>query len=122
MFDTFPFLRITNGSPEEKIEQIVEYLVNFKEQLEFELRNIGTDNLSPDIVSALRVLGVDVQKNKEEQSSELGQVASRIITVDDVTNSEKFLTTIKNEVSKVRFNINFENGHLEYDFNNEEGN
>lgn len=118
MFDLFPFLRLDRGTPEEKIETIANYLMEFKEILEFQLANIDTDNLSPGLVEKLNTLGANVSSNKEEKESELGQLANKGSSIYDVVNSDLFKEAVNNQIPKaLTFNVNFETGHLEYAVN-----
>lgn len=119
MVDMFPFPRITGNTPEEKISSIVDYIVQFKEDLEFAFGNITVDNLSPDLIEKLNSLGADIQKSKEESTEELSQMAVNTLTISDVVTSKQFDDAISKKMTG-RFNINFETGHLEYTVPDEE--
>ena len=123
MFDMLPFPRITTNTPEEQIKEVLSYLTQFKETLEFALMNISTDNLSADLVNQLNDLGANIQKSNEERENEISQLANQSngITVFDVINSEAFKLLMKKEVSSISFEVNFESGHLEYALSDEEG-
>ena len=56
MIDMFHFPRVTNGSPETQINELITYLIHFKETLEFALMNISTENLSPEIEKVTRYI------------------------------------------------------------------
>ena len=115
MLDIFPFPRITADTPEKQILELTNYLVQFKETLEFALTNISTENLSPDLVKKLTNLGVNTSNADREE--ELAQIKSKSgITVSDVINSVSFNEAIKDEISKVKFTVNPDTGHLEYTF------
>ena len=115
MVDMLPFPRIMGDTPENQIGELINYLVQFKETLEFALMNISTENLSPDLVNKLNELGADIERNQTERESELAQIShGNSLTIFDVINSEAFETSIKNEVSNIKFKVNFETGHLEY--------
>lgn len=124
MFDTFLFPSVTNGKPPEKqIEEIVNYLIQFKETLEFELNNISTDNLAPTFVNMLTDLGANIDKYKEEREEEVAQLKHNSLTISDVCNSDLFKLAVQSETSKyISFNINFDTGHLEYNVSSEEVN
>ena len=92
MFDILPFPRITGNTPEEKVAELINYLIQFKETLEFALMNISAENLSPDLINRLNALGADIEKSHTEREEELSQI-SRI---------------------SVAVNVNYETGHLEY--------
>ena len=116
MVDIFPFPRVLGNTPEEQIKELISYLIQFKETLEFTLDNISTDNLSPELVNQLNELGANIEQTISERESELAQISTKELnlTVSDVCNSPIFKETIKSEVSKLAFTVNFENGHLEY--------
>ena len=67
MVDMFPFPRITGDTPNQKIAELISYLVQFKETLEFALMNISFENLSPDLISKLNELGADIKESKENK-------------------------------------------------------
>ena len=126
MYDILPFPNITATNIEELVAQTNNYLIQFKETLEFALTNISTDNLSPDLIEKLNVLGADIEKSIEERDDQIQQVANKTLSVSDVINSYAFSLavgnavdkavdkTIPNEVSKINFSVNFDTGHLEY--------
>ena len=123
MFDVLPFPRIPEGSPESQIAELVNYLIQFKETLEFALMNISYENLSPDVVNKLEELGADIDKSNSAREEEVAQVSMKALTIPDVINSDLFSEAIKNETSKqISFNINFDTGHLEYALVKEEEN
>lgn len=119
MVDMFPFPRITGNTPEEKISSIVDYLVQFKEDLEFAFGNISADNLSAELVAKLNDLGMNIEKNKEETEESIAQVSVNTLTISDVVNSKQFKDEISKNMTGV-FNINYETGYLEYALPNEE--
>ncbi len=116
MMDILPFPKVIGSTPKEQIQELISYLIQFKETLEFALMNISEENLSPDLVKMLNGLGVDIENSRTERESELAQVSSKgsLITVFDVINSDAFNTKLKNEVSNIKFNVNLDTGHLEY--------
>lgn len=123
MLDIFPFPSVSDGNPEKQIAELVNYLIQFKETLEFALTNISTENLSPNLVNKLNELGADIEKNKEERGEEVAQIATNALTVSDVCNSEVFKVAIEVEASKyISFNVNYETGHLEYALSSKEAN
>lgn len=123
MLDIFPFPSVSDGNPEKQIAELVNYLIQFKETLEFALTNISTENLSPNLVNKLNELGADIEKNKEERGEEVAQIATNALTVSDVCNSEVFKVAIEVETSKyISFNVNYETGHLEYALSSKEAN
>ena len=115
MIDIFDFLRLTKDTEKEQILEIVQYLTQFKETLEFALNNISTDNLSDELIGKLNSLGADIQRRDDERTDELAQVSNKSLTISDVCNSDAFKEAVAKEASKyTTFNINFDTGHLEY--------
>lgn len=120
MMDMLPFPKVSGNSPEEQIVSLVNYMTHFKETLEFALMNISTDNLSSDLVNKLNELGAGIEKNKEEREDEVAQISTKTLTVSDVCNSELFKDAVAREQTKdITFNVNFNNGCLEYTTNEE---
>ena len=123
MFDIFPFPSIQGNTPENKISELVNYLIQFKETLEFTLMNISTENLSPELVSMLNEMGANIERSNTAREEEVAQVSVNALTIPDVCNSDLLKNTIKNETSKyINFNVNFDTGHLEYALTDEEVN
>lgn len=115
MVDIFPFPGITEKTPEKQIGEIVNYLIQFKETLEFAITNISTENLSEELVRKLNELGADIEKNKDDRKEEIAQISNKSLTVSDVCNSEIFKAAVKSEsIKNVKFNVNLATGHLEY--------
>lgn len=115
MMDMLPFPRIIGNTPEEKVADIFNYLIQFKETLEFILANISTENLSPDLVNKLNELGADIEKSNEDRESEISQVSNNSVTIFDVCSSDLVKQTMVDEIEKnVTINVNYETGHLEY--------
>lgn len=115
MIDIFDFLRLTKDTEKEQILEIVQYLTQFKETLEFALNNISIDNLSDELIGKLNSLGADIQRRDDERIDELAQVSNKSLTISDVCNSDTFKEAVAKEVSEyTTFNVNFETGHLEY--------
>ncbi len=115
MIDMFSFPTDTGSNTDERIANIINYLIQFKETLEFALTNISVENLAPDLVNQLNELGANIEQSKTERENELAQISGKSsLTVFDVINSEAFKSGIKNGISNIKFDINFETGHLEY--------
>ena len=114
MYDMFPFPTFAATSVEELASQINNYLIQFKETLEFELTNINTDNLSQDLIERLNTLGADVEKNNDEQIDQMSQMANKTLSVSDVINSSTFNAALDGAVDKIVFTVNFDTGNLEY--------
>ena len=114
MYDMFPFPQTTPSKPiEGQMAEIVNYLIQFKETLEFILMNISTDNLSQELVDKLNSLGADVTKNNADIDEQVQQVSQSVksLTVSDVINSEAFKIALEREY---KFTVNFETGNLDY--------
>ena len=119
MQDIFPFPRIVGNTSEEKIAHLVDYLIRFKEILEFALGNISIENLSPELVKKLNEFGANIQQSREDKEEEFAQLTINTLTISDVCESQQFKNAlIKNLVIKV----NYDTGHLEYGLPDEEGN
>ena len=105
MNDILPFPNTTGITPEEKITNISNYLIQLKEELEFILTNISADNLSPTLIDKLNSLGSDLEKRTEEADDKISQVAGKKgITLYDVFNSETF-KELKNSVEEQEDNL-----------------
>ena len=121
MVDMLPFPRFTGGTPEEQMAELINYLIQFKETLEFALTNISTENLSPDLLNKLNELGADIEKSNEARENEITQISVNTLTIPDVCESDIFKMAIKNEVENnivegitIKFSVNFDTGQLEY--------
>lgn len=115
MMDMFPFPSVKGNTPEEQISELLNYLVQFKETLEFTLMNISVENLSSDLVNRLNDLGANIQSNSAERESELAQITQKqTLSVFDVLNSDAFKLSVQNEIQGINFSVNFDTGHLEY--------
>lgn len=115
MMDMLPFPGVTQNTPEKQIQEILNYLIQLKETLEFAFMNISTENLSPDLVNMLNGLGADIKKNEETREDDLSQISSNSLTVSDVCNSEAFKLAVRSEsVKDVAFSVNFDTGNLDY--------
>lgn len=115
MVDMLPFPRVIGNTPEEQISELLNYLIQFKETLEFALMNISTENLSPDLVNKLNELGANIEKSNTDREDEVAQISTNALTISDVCNSDLFKLSVESEASKyISFNVNFDTGHLEY--------
>lgn len=114
MVDMFPFPSVTSSTPEKQITEIINYLILFKETLEFELMNISVDNLSPDLITKLNTFGADIEQNKEDREEQLTQISHKTITVSDVVNSGVFEAAVAAKILSLNFSVNFNTGNLEY--------
>lgn len=110
-----PFVRITGNNPEEQIKEILSYLNQFKETLEFVLMNISVENLSSDLINQLNELGADIKKSNVERENEVAQLSQNTtLTISDVCNSEIFKNEMDKRIANLVFTVNFETGNLEY--------
>jgi hypothetical protein len=97
MYDILPFPNITATDTKEQVAQIYNYLIQFKETLEFILTNISADNLSPELRERLNSLGAEIKTTKEEQEDATQQIVHKTITVSDVINSELFKEAVPSD-------------------------
>lgn len=93
MVDMLPFLRTSGSTTEQQLAEVISYLLQFKETLEFVLTNISFENFSPDVKETLDKLAEIIANNNAEKENEFEQF-------------------IKNNVLTLR--INFETGNLDY--------
>lgn len=114
MVDMFPFPRIDGNTPAKQISELVSYLIQFKEALEFALMNISGENLSADLVKKLNELGADIKRSNETRGDEITQLSAKALTIADVCDSEMLRQTIENQIADLEFAVNFETGELEY--------
>lgn len=115
MVDLLPFPRITAKTPEGQISELISYLVQFKETLEFTLGNISTDNFSADLIAKLNGLGADIEESNKNREEEMAQVSSKNLTVSDVCNSDIFKASVESQISGITFSVNFNTGNLEFE-------
>ena len=116
MIDMFQFPMFNASDSKELSAQLNDYLIQFKETLEFALMNISTENLSQDLIDKLNTLGADIEKNKEDRDDQIKQVTDKTLSVSDFINSKDFELALEN---KMKFRVNFETGELEYTTNEE---
>ena len=122
MMDILPFPRMLGNNADERLSELYNYLIQFKETLEFVLANISTENLSPELINKLNELGADIEKSNEARESDVAQLSMmNSLTIYDVCESPLLLATVQQEIYKnVKINVNYETGHLEYSNLNEE--
>jgi hypothetical protein len=114
MVDLFPFPRIVGKTPEEQIAELINYLTQFKETLEFALMNISTDNLSAELINKLNELGANIEKSIKDKNEEFAQISNKSLTVSDVCNSDLFKTSVDSQISSITFSVNFTTGYLDF--------
>lgn len=95
MIDALPFPHITAKDTQEQIKQINDYLVYFKESLEFILMNISADNLSSDLVDKLNRFDSEIETLKIVEENVIQQVSNKTITALEVIESEEYKASIK---------------------------
>ena len=100
MRDLLPFPMLRSTTPEAQIEELVIYLVQLKEELEFILSNISEDNLSEALRKRFEGLGVSIGASNKNRKDELLQVTSRLISVRDVVGSDVFKEAVKNIINE----------------------
>jgi hypothetical protein len=116
MVDLFQFPMFNASDSKELSAQITDYLIQFKETLEFALMNISAENLSQDLIVQLNNIGANIEKSIEDRDDQIKQVTDKTLSVSDVINSNAFALALEN---KMKFRVNFENGELEYSANEE---
>ena len=97
MYDILPFPNINATNINDLVGQTNNYLIQFKETLEFALMNISIDNLSNELIERLNTLGADIQKSNEDKEDQLQQVLNKTLTVSDVLNSAAFKAALPQE-------------------------
>lgn len=105
MIDALPFPHITAKDTQEQIKQINDYLVYFKESLEFILMNISTDNLSSDLVDKLNRFDSEIETLKMVEDNVIQQVSNKTITALEVIESEEYKASIKELEDKLKEDI-----------------
>ena len=120
MFDILPFPNITAKEPEERISQVVDYLLQFKEDLEFILTNLTTDNLSPELQAKINSVKPDKDVFSDDQMEQLSQMKGGI-SVFDVLNSAAFKAysdsvdeKIDSVLDGISFYLDYTTGELYY--------
>lgn len=115
MVDMFPFPKVNgHASEKEQISELISYLIQFKETLEFALMNISGENLSADLVKKLNALGADIQQSKMDREDEITQISINSLTISDVQK------IVEKHIDELEFNVNFDTGNLEYTTKKEE--
>ena len=104
MFDVLPVPNITAKDNGEKITQVVDFLFQFREELEFLLTGIASGDYA-------RLTTKPTIENTSVASTE------RQLTVAEVINSAAFKAALEGVkgMSEIVFLINFETGNLEYE-------
>lgn len=97
MVDLFPFPKLNGTTPEAQIAELVRYLTEFKELLEFELRNISMENLSSELRDKINGLGVNIEQTNENREEELAQITK--IIRETVQAEISKMTTLNEEVN-----------------------
>lgn len=101
MFDVLPYPNITASDSKEQMAQMLNYLLQLRETIEFELMSISAENLSPDLKAQLDSLGADIKTSNEEREEQLQQINNRSLTVNDVINSESYKASLKSLEEKI---------------------
>lgn len=105
MIDALPFPHITAKDTQEQIKQINDYLVYFKESLEFILMNISADNLSSDLVDKLNRFDSEIETLKMVEDNVIQQVSNKTITALEVIESEEYKASLKELEDKLKKDI-----------------
>ena len=117
MIDILPFLRVSGGTAEEKINDICDYLIQLKETLEFALMNITSENLSKELIDKLNRLGADIRTGNDNTESAVRQLSSKSVTIPGVCSSEIFKQAVEVEFDKLigEVKVNLTTGKLEHE-------
>ena len=92
MFDILPFPNITAKETDERVAQVIDYLLQFKEDLEFILTNLTSENLSPELQSKIASLKTSSELFTDEQSEQISQTAKKGgVTAVDILSSTEFI-------------------------------
>ena len=105
MHDMLPFPNITATDSKEQANQINNYLIQFKETLEFILMNISVDNLSQDLINKLNDLGAEVKKSQTALEEEVQQVSKKGVTASDVVNSAVYKADMNAREAQIQESI-----------------
>lgn len=100
MRDLLPFPLLRGKLPETQIEELVTYLVQLKEELEFILSNISEDNLSEGLKKRLNGLGESIGTNTTKSEDELLQVTSKILSARDIVGTDVFKEAVRDIINK----------------------
>ena len=95
MYDALPFPHITAKDTKEQIKQIIDYLLFFRETLEFILMNISADNLSSDLLNKLNRFDEEIESLKKLEETVIQQVSNKTITASEVIESEEYKASVK---------------------------
>lgn len=77
MLDMLPFLMTTSPTTEGQVKEIIDYLAQFKEQLEFVLSNISERNLSESLKQKLKDMDESIKRAERNRTEELAQVSNK---------------------------------------------
>lgn len=77
MLDMLPFLMTTSPTTEGQVKEIIDYLAQFKEQLEFVLSNISERNLSASLKQKLKDMDDSIKSAERNRTEELAQVSNK---------------------------------------------
>ena len=77
MLDMLPFLMTTSPTTEGQVKEIIDYLAQFKEQLEFVLSNISERNLSASLKQKLKDMDDSIKGAERYRKEELAQVSNK---------------------------------------------
>lgn len=77
MFDVLPFLMTTSPTTEGQVKEIIDYLAQLKEQLEFVLSNISEKNFSESFKQKLKEMDDSIKSAEKNRTEELAQVSNK---------------------------------------------
>lgn len=77
MMVELPYPRLVGATAEEQMKELLSYLIQLNEALEFVLMNISMENLSPELINKLNSLGADIEQANADRQDELAQIRYR---------------------------------------------
>ena len=77
MFEFLPVLDLKGKTTVQKVDEMEQYLVKFRKELELVLGNISTENLSPTLLNRIESLEKTVKAETEKRDEEISQLANK---------------------------------------------
>ena len=77
MFEFLPVLDLKGKTTTQKVDEIEQYLVKFRKELEIVLGNISAENLSPTFLDRIENLEKTVKAETEKRDEEIAQLANK---------------------------------------------
>ena len=90
MLNLLPFPNINGNNDTEKIEQIIAYLMQLKEEVEYSLTHITLDDLTEEVKNKIESVNQNIKETESTQEEQIQQLLNSVLKVDDVLASNKF--------------------------------